>query len=168
VSGDALAELIAKEEIRSVLMRLARGTDRRDAALIRSCYHADAIDDHGAFHGSPADFADWVGTTLAIFESTMHVLGNISIELDGSSAHTESYCTPHLVFPAHDPGGARDVVRGLRYVDRVEQRAGGRWLIAKRMCVYDYCLSIPAGEAWPLDPPFTKGRPDRRDPSYLR
>jgi len=39
-------------------MRLARGTDRRDAALIRSCYHADAVDDHGAFRGGPAEFAE--------------------------------------------------------------------------------------------------------------
>jgi ketosteroid isomerase-like protein len=163
-----LDQLLSKDEIREVLARLARGTDRRDAALIRSCYHADAVDDHGAFRGSPDEFAEWVPKALAIFESTMHVLGNISIELDGDTARVESYCTAHHVFPAHDPGGARDVVMGLRYVDRFERRRDGRWLIANRLCVYDYCVGVPAGDAWPLDPPFVRGRPDRSDPSYGR
>ena len=162
-----LADLLAKDEIREVLMRLARGTDRRDAALIRSCYHADAVDDHGAFRGGPAEFAEWVPKTLAIFESTMHVLGNVSIELDGDAARVESYCTAHHVFPPQPPGGARDMVLGLRYLDRFEKR-DGRWLIAKRSCAYEYSLSLPAGDAWPLDPPFVRGRPDRSDPSYER
>jgi hypothetical protein len=165
--NDPVRDLLAKDEIRGVLMRLARGTDRRDGALIRSCYHPDAIDDHGAFHGGPAEFADWVARALSIFESTMHVLGNIGIELVGDVAHVESYCTAHHVFPPHDPGGARDNVLGLRYVDRFEKR-GGRWLIAKRSCVYDYSLCVRAGEAWPLDPPFTRGRSDEKDPSYRR
>ena len=170
-----LADLLAKDEIREVLARLARGTDRRDAALIRSCYHADAVDDHGAFRGGPDEFAEWVPKTLAIFESTMHVLGNVSIELDGDAARVESYCTAHHVFPAQapggasgGPGGARDVVLGLRYLDRFERRAGGPWLIARRLCAYEYSLSLPAGDAWPLDPPFVRGRADRGDPSYER
>jgi len=160
-------DLVAKDEIREVLARLARGTDRRDAALICSCYHADAVDDHGAFRGSPAEFAEWVPKALGIFASTMHVLGNIAIELDGDAARVESYCTAHHVYPADDPGGARDNVLGLRYVDRFERR-GGAWLIAHRLCVYDYSLCVPAGEAWPLDPPFVRGRSDASDPSYGR
>jgi ketosteroid isomerase-like protein len=163
-----LADLLAKDEIREVLARLARGTDRRDAALIRSCYHADAVDDHGAFRGSPDEFAEWVPKTLAIFESTMHVLGNVSIEIDGDAAKVESYCTAHHVFPREAPGGARDMVLGLRYLDRFERRNGGSWLIARRLCAYEYSLSLPAGDAWPLDPPFVRGRPDRNDPSYER
>ena len=161
----SLEDLLAKDEIREVLARLARGTDRRDPELIRSCYHADAIDDHGAFRGSPAGFAEWVPNALGIFASTMHVLGNISIELSGDTAHVETYCTAHHIYPPDDPGGARDNILGLRYVDRFERR-GERWLIAKRLCVYDYSLCVPAGDAWPLDPPFTRGRPDPADPSY--
>lgn len=160
-------DLLAKDEIREVLARLARGTDRRDAALIRSCYHADAVDDHGAFRGSPAEFAEWVPKALGIFASTMHVLGNIAIELDGDTARVETYCTAHHVYPADNPDGARDNVLGLRYVDRFERR-GGAWLIAHRLCVYDYSLCVPAGPAWPLDPPFTVGRADANDPSYER
>ena len=39
--------LVSKDEIRDVLMRYARGVDRGEADLITSCYHPDAVDDHG-------------------------------------------------------------------------------------------------------------------------
>ena len=42
-----LDELIAREEIKDVIKRLARGTDRLDEELMASCYHADGFDDHG-------------------------------------------------------------------------------------------------------------------------
>jgi len=160
-------DLESREEIRAVLMRLARGTDRRDTELIRSCYHADGFDDHGAFQGTPAEFADWVPVVLAGFASTMHVLGNISIEIEGDRAFVETYCTAHHVFSDDDPGGARDGVMGLRYVDRFERRAGGPWLIAKRVCVWDYAHATKH-ESWGLGPAYVMGRTDRDDPSYER
>jgi hypothetical protein len=35
--------------IRDLLLRYARGIDRRDLDLVRSCYHADAVDEHGSY-----------------------------------------------------------------------------------------------------------------------
>ena len=162
----AVDALLAKDEIRTVLMRLARGTDRRDEELIRSCYHPDGFDDHGGYRGDPAGFAAWVPKTLAMFEATMHVLANSSIELDGDVARCETYCTAHHVFPAEDPGGARDAVMGLRYLDCFERREGTGWLIARRVCAFDYTYIVPIDERWPLDPPFVRGRPGPDDPSY--
>ena len=164
----AVDALLAKDEIRTVLMRLARGTDRRDEELIRSCYHPDGFDDHGGYRGDPAGFAAWVPKTLAMFEATMHVLGNVSIELDGDVAHCETYCTAHHVFPPEDPGGARDSVMGLRYLDRFERREGAGWRIARRVCAFDYTYIVPIAERWPLEPPFIRGRPGPDDPSYER
>ena len=160
-------DLESHEEIRSVLMRLARGTDRRDEELIRSCYHEDAFDDHGAFQGSPAEFARWVPEVLGMFKSTMHVLGNILIEIDGDVAFVETYCTAHHVFPDDHPEGARDGVMGLRYVDRFERRDGGPWLIAKRVCVWDYAHAV-THEPWALGPDYVMGRSGPDDPSYDR
>lgn len=160
-------DLESREEIRDVLMRLARATDRRDSELIRSCYHPDGFDDHGAFRGSPAEFADWVPEVLSSFAATMHVLGNIAIDQRGDTAFVETYCTAHHVFAADDPGGARDGVMGLRYVDRFERRDAGPWLIAKRVCVWDYAFAVPH-ERWALGPEYVPGRNDRDDPSYDR
>lgn len=41
--------LLAKDEIRDVLMLYARGVDRGEADLVASCYRPDAVDDHGSF-----------------------------------------------------------------------------------------------------------------------
>jgi hypothetical protein len=160
-------DLESREEIRDVLVRLARGTDRRDPELIRSCYHADGFDDHGAFRGSPEAFAAWVPEILAPFAATMHVLGNVSIDQRGDIAFVETYGTAHHVFPADDPGGARDGIMGLRYVDRFERRDGGPWRIARRVCVWDYAYAV-RDERWSLPPEYVPGRNDRDDPSYDR
>jgi ketosteroid isomerase-like protein len=160
-------DLESREEIRDVLMRLARGTDRRDKELIVSCYHPDGFDDHGAFQGSPAEFADWVPEILGGFAATMHVLGNISIDVQGDVAFVETYCTAHHVFPANDPEGPRDGIMGLRYVDRFERRGDGPWLIAKRVCVWDYAYAVN-DDRWHLPPSYVPGRVGRDDPSYQR
>ena len=117
-----LDDLVCRHEIEQVILRLARATDRRDPEAIRSCYHADAFDDHGAFQGGPAEFAEWVPLALAPFAATQHFLAPPRIEREGDVAHCETYCTAHHVFPPSDPGGERDSVMGLRYLDRFERR----------------------------------------------
>ena len=81
LNGGHLEDLLAVDAIRDVLMDLARGTDRLDGELIRACYHPDAHDDHNAFRGGPAEFADWVLANLPHFAATMHFLGNVRIEV---------------------------------------------------------------------------------------
>src|SRR4051812_22875083 len=148
-------ELIDKRSIHEVVMQLARGTDRLDAELIRSCYHPDGFDDHNTFRGDPAAFAEWVLRVLRHFAATMHFVGNPLIELEPSrdggpvtAARSETYCIAHHVFAPSDPGGERDLVLGLRYVDRFERRAGadgalGGWLIAHRVCAFDWTYTVP-------------------------
>ena len=50
-----LAEFVARQEILTVLARYARGVDRADAQLLRSCYHPGAIEEHGTTYSGPAD-----------------------------------------------------------------------------------------------------------------
>ena len=171
--SDRLEALLAKDAIRDVLADLARGTDRLDGELIRACYHPDALDDHNAFRGGPAEFADWVLANLPHFDATMHFLGNSRIELAGDTAWSETYCVAHHLFRPDDPGGERDLVLGLRYFDRFERRAaqpgGGRlWKIALRRCVFDWSYTVPIAEKWLFAADFTVGRRDRSDPSYRR
>jgi len=159
-------EMLARHEIHQVILSLARATDRRDPEAIRSCYHPDAVDDHGAFRGSPAEFADWVPRTLALFAATQHLVGSPRIVLEGARARSETYCQAHHVFPSDDSGGERDAIMALRYVDRFERRDEGPWLIARRTCVWDFTSMVPLGEKWPLADGFLLGSPDRSDPSY--
>jgi hypothetical protein len=100
-----LERLLARDEIHQLLLRLARGSDRRDAEFIASCYHEDAFDDHGGFQDSGAEFSRCVPQALAPFAATMHFIGTPHLAFDGDVAHGEAYCQAHHVYPPSDPGG---------------------------------------------------------------
>ena len=160
-------ELIDRQDILDCLMRYSRGVDRFDVDMIRSVYHPDATDDHGAFVGNPEQFVEWVldlhGTGQI---STQHQLTNHSCEIDGNTAHTETY----FFFVARN----RDEsvwIAGGRYLDRFEKR-NGRWAIAARKCIIEWGgalgdIAIPA-EALAAYAATGVASRDGSDPSYQR
>jgi hypothetical protein len=165
MSTDArIAALLAKDEITEAIHRVARGTDRLDRDLIVSGYHPDGFDDHNSFRGGPEAFADWVLEVLPHFQATHHFLGQCRIELDGDAAHVETYCDAHHVSHPDEAGVVRDMVLGLRYVDRFERREG-EWRIARRVCAFDWSYWTE-GTRWAFEPDFTVGRRDRTDVTY--
>src|SRR3954454_14616657 len=142
--GDAgeLAWLVEERAIRTVLLRYCRGIDRMDHELVRSCYHDDAIDDHGTFRGTADEYVEWAFRLLAKYESTMHVVANMLIEpADGDTdlAFAETY---GIAFHhSADPDPRRNLVIGFRYVDRFERRGGpqeAEWRIAGRVCTTEW------------------------------
>ena len=152
-------ELIAEAEITDVVKRLARGTDRLDEALMASCYHPDGFDDHNSFRGSGTEFARWVCEVLPHFVATHHVVADPYIRIDDDVAAVDTYCTAHHV------GADSDMILGLRYVDRFERR-DGRWLIAKRVCAFDWTYTVPITDKWSFEEHFTVGSRDRTDITY--
>jgi hypothetical protein len=156
-----VSEFMAREEIRDVVKRLARGTDRLDAAMMASCYHPDGFDDHNAFRGSGTEFAAWVCEVLPAFAATHHFIADPDVKVSGDVAQVDTYCIAHHV------GQETDLVLGLRYVDRFERREG-RWLIARRVCAFDWSYVIPFDPAngFQFGPDFTVGRRDGSDITY--
>jgi hypothetical protein len=156
-----LDELLAREEITDVIKRLARGTDRLDEAAMASCYHPDGFDDHNSFRGSGGEFAAWVCRVLPHFDATMHFIADPSIRVDGDTAQCDTYCV------AHHLSSESDMILGLRYVDRFERRDGA-WLIAKRVCAFDwtYTVAIDPARRFVFEDDFTVGRRDHTDISY--
>ncbi len=154
-------DLLARAEITDVIKRLARGTDRIDEELMASCYHPDGFDDHNSFRGSGTEFARWVCEVLPHFVATHHFIGDPLIRIDGDVAQCDTYCEAHHV------GTDSDMVMGLRYVDRFERRDGS-WLIAKRVCAFDWCYTIPFDPevGFRFGDDFTVGRRDRTDITY--
>jgi hypothetical protein len=145
-NGD-LQSLLDREAIRDVLMRYARGIDRCDRSLLEGVYWPDAIDDHGNFRGSAAEFIDWCLPLLRErMDQTSHMLGNILIQLDGDSAAVESYFEAYHRFRP-EAGQPYDAVLGGRYIDRMEKR-GGEWRIADRIAVYDWARDYPDSADW--------------------
>ncbi|QIB65278.1 nuclear transport factor 2 family protein [Kineobactrum salinum] len=167
-----LEQLLAKQEIHDVIMRYARGVDRADEALLKSCYHADAIEEHGStYSGSAHAYFDAAVPRIRKMGPMAHYVCNITIELQGDTAYVESYLITFARF-ARD-GQDFDTFTGGRICDRFEQREGN-WLIAHRKMVFDWNHDMPANQGWclgmfdPSHPAMNFGRKDEQDLSYQR
>jgi hypothetical protein len=133
---EGLELLLAERAIRRVIGLYARGVDRVDLELVRSCYWPEAVDSHGPFVGVRDDYIEWLRTLLARHTMTMHKLGPPLIEWDGAVAAVETYGVAwHSGEPAGDDRWNN--VAGLRYVDRFECRSG-EWRIASRTTVAEW------------------------------
>jgi hypothetical protein len=165
-----LKELIDRQDIWNVVLRYARGIDRLDREMVRSCYWDDAIDDHYAYLGNPDVFID------VTFEHARagsvgqhHGLSNHVCELDGDNAYAETYYTfigankapPHLLSMG-------------RYIDHL-QRRDGVWKYANRVTVIEknFALTEHPDDAQILKGdtsvgPLLPNTRDRSDLSYLR
>jgi ketosteroid isomerase-like protein len=171
VDQSILARMVDERAITEVLHRYCRAADRFDLELMRSCYHDDAVDDHGIFCGPVDDFIAFLkkfageGTSV---QTTMHTIANIIIELDGDVAETE--CHGVFYMGGEDEDGAWDEHAGGRYCDRLERREG-EWRIVYRKVVYEWSRLEPRGRrAWDNfdQSQFTYGARDRSDYIYNR
>ncbi|MBG6120030.1 MULTISPECIES: nuclear transport factor 2 family protein [unclassified Sphingobium] len=129
-SDAELRQLLDKEAIRDCLLRYSRGIDRMDRDLMLSAYHPDGYDDHGVTQGDRETFVDWARSYHQRVQLRhQHRISNETIELDGDSAHVESY----YCFWGENIEGPPTLAFG-RYIDQFERR-NGRWAIAYRVCI---------------------------------
>lgn len=163
VDEAALQRLLDKEAIREASLLYTRGIDRHDDELMRRAYHDGATDDHGAYIGDPDGFIRHADLGHGRHWSVHHhYITNQTIDLDGDSAHVETYFLATLRRKA----GPIDIVGG-RYVDRFERREG-RWAVADRACLVEWNGEL-ATSAATMDPDlFLRGSWDRSDLSYQR
>lgn len=145
-----LEHLADKMECADLVARLARGIDRCDADLVRSCFHPNATDDHGLFKGTASDFVDWVIPVLESMERTQHVIGQSLIEMSDDKAAGESYFVAHHTI--NTPDGAVLMIAAGRYLDTFERR-DGVWKISHRHAVYDWNSTVPCTDSWDRDDP---------------
>jgi hypothetical protein len=143
---DDLKALLAREAIRNGVIRLARGEDRRDAAMISASYWPDSETDYGVFKGTFAEYLAWVVPGADAIKNTQHALGQTYIELDGETARAE---TQVISYHRIDYGGGdeHDTCIGGRYLDIFEKR-GGEWRIASRVMLYDWYQDWGASIDW--------------------
>lgn len=162
--------LLARAEIADVLHRYARGIDRMDFDLVRSCYHPDAFDDHGALSGDVDTFIAGARSFLPRFVATMHFLGNMHIEVDGEAARAETYAVAYHRVAGQGEGGdaagdGKDDIWGIRYVDRFERR-DGEWRIAHRVVAQEWRRVDPVPAGRERTGPGVWGRRDPGDVLY--
>lgn len=160
-----VARLLDQQEIQEVIYRYCRGIDRRDFALVRACYHADATDEHGSFSGGVDDYLTWVEALLGRYSWTMHLVGNVLIDWGPSNdvAAAESYGV--ALHRSDEPKPHLNLATGFRYLDRFERRQG-TWKIASRVAVSEWSIQIPRESWWEIPDSLLKGRRDPRDALY--
>lgn len=134
---DRLREVLDRQDIADAIHRYCRGLDRADRELAISAYHPDALDDHGVVVLPAADFVDWaLAMHAAQHLSHTHIIGNITYDIQGDTAHVESY---FMTFCQNRV--APNMLTSGRYVDRFEKR-GGCWAIAARVCVSESMYKV--------------------------
>ena len=165
-----MEEMLAKHQIREVLARYARGIDRADGGLLRTCYHADAIEEHGGtFAGNAWDYIEQAIPKVMKMGPMQHLLGNSYIRLEGDVAHVETYVWTFARVTLDRT--AWDTFTGGRLLDRFERRAG-QWKIAHRRTIFDWNRDILPAEGWclgrfqPGTPGMLQGEKGSADPSY--
>lgn len=168
-----IREWIDRQQIHQVMLRYARGLDRLDNELARSCYWDDAIEDHGHFVGTPDTFIAWADGTTLHYLSTQHAILNHVCDLQGDQAYTETYYlfTGIAAQPPHFGSVGR-------YVDHFQKRANAEgipeWRIANRVTIIEGTYDLPESlatrgqpSAYTTDAPCQAAR-DRTDVSYHR
>jgi hypothetical protein len=158
-------ELADREAIRECLYRYSRGTDRCDEEMLRSAYWEDAIDDHLAFRGTREELIAWMlPTMLNGMDQTLHMIGNIYIQLDGDVANVESYF--YGIHRIRSENGPWDTIGAGRYLDRFEKR-NDEWRIAKRVVMTDWFRDYPDSADWEKGPFGMQVEPGKRHPEDL-
>ena len=153
---EALDEMLSKHQVQEVMLRYARAVNRLDAEGVKACFQPDAWEDHGAYRGPAAPFAEaFAPGKFTAFKSIFHHIGNQLSEVDGDRASNEAYFVGWHRFT--QDGIEKDLLFGGRYLAIFERRGGGPWLIAERTVVHDWSRVDRVEEAWDGAEQFWQG-----------
>ncbi|MBW2267012.1 MAG: nuclear transport factor 2 family protein [Deltaproteobacteria bacterium] len=129
----SLQEVSDRIEIQDLFTRYTRAIDTQDWNLLDSIFTADAHIDYtaaGGIKGAYPEIREWLGKAIASFSYTMHFTGNSTVELDGDTARSRTYCINPMGFTNSD-GSTHVFTVYVHYVDRLVRTDFG-WRIAER------------------------------------
>jgi hypothetical protein len=153
-----VAELSDREEIRQVMYKFFRATDRRDKELARSVFWEDGHCESGESRWMPSNLGDFGSRFERDFESTIHYMINMIFKVEGDVAFVETYAIAYHLLSAR-PEDVLDVIgptrfaeidkskrhewwMGLRYNSRFEKREG-TWRIKIHRYIPEWTKVVP-------------------------
>ena len=143
----ALQELVDKAGIRDVMMRYARGIDRRDMDLIASSFTPDAYANYGGRENQGREsIISRLRTGTSRFDHSTHFMGDQEIQINGDTADVETYAIDYLLYTVE--GTQYQSMGGLRYVDKMV-RQNGQWQVQHRVMHIDWRRNTLADTAVP-------------------
>ena len=87
---NSIAELVDRQEIHELLLHYRSAVDRADYLVVRGVYAHDGVDHHSGFCGTADEYVTWLRERTAVFDGTMHLVGNHRVELYGDHAFAET------------------------------------------------------------------------------
>ena len=125
-TAETLAATLA---VRDVLYRYARGMDRRDLALVASCFAPGAAYEGALASGTIAAMLAALPAAMARYATTLHFMSEPAVIVDGPLANSETPTVAYHVLP-----GSRALrTVGVRYLDRFELGPTSWWIVARRV-----------------------------------
>ncbi len=122
-----------RQDIADVLVRYATGIDRRDWALLRSCFTEDCDADYGVIGAwdSADAITTWMRETHEPCGHTMHRITNVVVApaSDGDAEHATARAYVEAVIL---DGENRFATRASGYYDDELVRTADSWKIARR------------------------------------
>jgi hypothetical protein len=185
-----MADWADRAAIENLLGLYCRAIDRLDVELLKSVYHPDGVDDHGAISANAHEFAERVIAMLReSCVSTIHTVTHSVIDVHDVEATSESYYLAIHTIAADEAAIGRffgatyleeqraarrldrrhEYVCAGRYLDRLAKR-DGVWRIARRKMTNEWGVCRPeqtVTEGVPGAFSVTGSR-DRDDPVYHR
>jgi hypothetical protein len=170
IDAGPIDSLIAKDEIRDLVLTFCRAVDRGDVDLARTLYEHDALDEHGINPTNTAEeFFGLIEPMEAGLTTIQHNITNHLVRMTGpDSAEGEAYLIAYHRAEGEDT--AYLLITGGRYLDRYSKRQG-QWKIAHRKCVLDIANDVTVPTKLDADNPITNGsvapgQMNAKDPSY--
>jgi SnoaL-like domain len=142
IDPNALATLIAKDEIRELTMLYSRGVDRKDIELLGTLYAKNATDNHGKhFNGNADDYLKFLEKSFPHMPMSAHSICNHLISVEGDYGEGEVYALAYHLIPDGKGGMVEDFMI-VRYIDQYCKQEG-RWLFASRVVTFDHHSARP-------------------------
>jgi hypothetical protein len=166
-----LAALQDRQDVLDCIQRECRARDRQDLAQIASCWWPEGVDEHGPSVTFAPEYPEKANKGHYMnFQMTSHNITNHICEIEGDTAHCESYVIGGLHWIEGNPGSTSEgdvtSIAFGRYLDRLEKR-DGEWRILVRRCTIEATANTDG--SWVHSPNvkgFLKALWDGNDPSY--
>ena len=121
-------ELSDRQEIVDLITRYTRAVDTGSWDDLDEVFTEDAVLDYSSVGGPadvPAVVKPWIAQGLAGFDRYQHIIGQVSIELNGDEASATAYFTNPMV--STDPDGSERLWEVGGYYRHELRRTGAGW-----------------------------------------
>ena len=151
-----VAELSDREEIRQVMYKFFRATDRRDKELARSVFWEDGHCESGESRWMPSNLGDFGSRFERDFESTIHYMINMIFKVEGDVAFVETYAIAYHLLSAR-PEDVLDVIGPTRFAELDKSKRHEWWMGLRYNSRFEETRGHLADQDPPLHPRVDEG-----------